>query len=53
MPDAFADYLSEMCEAKGCENTATHSGFLRGTSIRGDWCNQHTDWDKPAFARND
>jgi hypothetical protein len=48
-------YLDRPCEAERCENRATHSGIRRGSSpaIRGDWCNEHTSWDHPAFARND
>lgn len=49
------EYLSEPCDTEGCTATATHNGHERGAEPprRGQFCNQHMDWDQPAFARND
>ena len=51
----FDRYLSEPCDQEDCDRTATHNGIGKGTAglIRGRWCNAHTSWDHPAFARND
>jgi hypothetical protein len=51
--DEFAKYLAEPCDEDGCENTATHNGQSRATKRHGKFCNQHTDWDLLAFARDD
>lgn len=51
--DAFTAYLSEPCDEPGCDTSATHNGTGRSTGRHGRWCNQHTDFDAPAFARDD
>jgi hypothetical protein len=51
----FSCYLSKPCDQEGCDAQATHNGVQRGSAglVRGRWCNAHTSWDHPAFARND
>lgn len=44
----FTKYLSESCDESGCSDAATHN-----QPGRGKFCNQHTDWGQPAFARDD
>lgn len=53
MSGAFAAYLAEPCDHVGCELVATHNGYDRTLGIPGRYCNQHTDRDRQAFARND
>jgi len=47
----FSCYLSQPCD--DCSQTATHNGRSRVDGRRGQFCNAHTSWDHPAFARND
>lgn len=48
--EQFREYLSERCAEPGCESVATHNQpYRKGHG----WCNTHTDWDQPAFARSD
>lgn len=49
--ESFEEYLSEPCD--DCDRTATHNGTSTVTGKRGQFCNEHTSWDAPAFARND
>jgi len=50
----FSEYLSQPCDESGCDDTATHNGYRRAAPHpHGKWCNAHTSWDHPAFARND
>lgn len=51
--DSFDEYLSQPCDRPDCDDTATHNGFDRDTGKRGKFCNAHTSWDQPAFARDD
>lgn len=46
-------YLAEPCDHAGCDDTATHNGSDRETGRHGKFCNAHTSWDAPAFARDD
>jgi hypothetical protein len=48
----FDEYLNQPCDEDDCERTADHNGTGR-SGKRGQWCNQHINWDQPAFARND
>lgn len=48
---SLAEYLSEPCD--DCEAAATHNGHSKVDGRRGRFCNQHTSWSAPAFARND
>jgi len=50
-PDSFSEYLSQPCD--DCPDTATHNGVSTVTGKRGRFCNAHTSWDAPAFARDD
>lgn len=54
-PDrGLTEYLSQPCDELDCDLTATHNGYRREAPHRhGQWCNAHTSWDRPAFARND
>lgn len=47
------EHLSERCDDEDCTSTATHDGRSKTTGQRGKFCNTHTDWNAPAFARND
>lgn len=49
----FEAYLNQPCDEDGCTRTANHDGTGKNTGKRGKWCNQHCDWNQPAFARND
>lgn len=55
MTDPLTEYLSKPCDRAGCDQIATHNGYDKGVpdSPYGKFCNAHTDWDRPAFARND
>ena len=50
---SLTEYLSQPCDEPGCERTATHNAYSKTTGKRGKFCNEHMDWDKPGFARND
>lgn len=45
----FEEYLRQPCDNAACDRRASHNQSRANGS---KWCNQHTDWDKPAFARN-
>lgn len=49
--DGLAEHLAQPCD--DCESTATHNGRSKIDGRSGKFCNQHTSWDAPAFARND
>lgn len=51
--DAFGEYLNQPCDEPGCTDAATHNGTGTITGRRGQFCNTHTSWDHPAFARDD
>lgn len=45
----FDDYLKQPCDDGKCDYRATHNQHREDGS---KWCNQHTDWNQPARARN-
>lgn len=45
--DAFAKYLNQPCDAKGCDRIATHNQNF------GKFCNTHTDFTQNHRARDD
>jgi len=49
----FTRHLSHPCDHAGCTDTATHNGTDQETGECREFCNAHTSWDHPAFARND
>ncbi len=56
MDDDFQRYLSEPCDEVGCDSVATHNCWPKPTCTvtkHGQFCNQHMDWERDAFARND
>lgn len=45
----FDEYLKQPCDDKACDLRATHNQHREDGS---KWCNQHTDFDQYARARN-
>lgn len=45
------EYLSQPCD--DCPALASHNGISKATGQRGKFCNTHTDFDKPCWARDD
>ncbi len=49
----LTEYLSQPCDEPECDRIADHNGIGRSTGAWGKFCNAHTDWNRPARARND
>lgn len=49
----FACHLEQPCDEPECDRAATHNGVSKSGAHGRKWCNTHTSWDHPAFARDD
>lgn len=49
--DSFGEYLSQPCDE--CPSSAIYNGNSRATGKRGQYCQEHVDFDASLFSRDD